>query len=47
MIIGMSLPAFTTFHVILGLIGVVTGITVVFDMLSATRRSGWTASNPH
>jgi ABC-type uncharacterized transport system permease subunit len=42
MIIGMSVSAFTTFHVILSLIGIVTGITVVFDMLSAMRRNGWT-----
>ena len=47
MIMGMSVSAFTTFHVLLGLIGILTGITVVFDILSAMRRNGWTVSNPH
>jgi hypothetical protein len=39
----MSIPTFTTFHVILSLIGIVTGIIVVLGMLSATRRAAWTA----
>jgi hypothetical protein len=41
-IIGLSLSAFTTFHVILSLIGIVTGLAVVFGMLSARRYSTWT-----
>ena len=43
MILGMSIPAFTTFHVILSLIGIVTGIIVVLGMLSALRLAGLTA----
>jgi len=43
MIIGMSISAFTTFHVILSLIGIVTGLIVVFDMLGALKRDAWTA----
>ena len=45
MIIGMSIPTFTTFHVILSMIGIVTGIIVVLGMLSATRRAAWTAGS--
>jgi hypothetical protein len=37
MLLGMSLSAFTTFHVILSLIGIVTGIVVLLAMLSARR----------
>ena len=47
MIVGMSVSAFTAFHVILNLIGILTGITVVFDMLSAMRRNGCTVGTPH
>ena len=43
MIIGMSIPTFTTFHVILSMIGIVTGIIVVLGMLSASRHTAWTA----
>jgi ABC-type antimicrobial peptide transport system permease subunit len=43
MILGMSTPTFTMFHVILSLIGILTGIIVVFGMLSAMRRSAWTS----
>jgi hypothetical protein len=42
-IIGLSIPAFTTFHVILSLIGIATGLVVVIGMLSARRFSTWTA----
>lgn len=41
-IIGLSTSAFTTFHVILSLIGMVAGLVVVFGMLSARRCSAWT-----
>jgi hypothetical protein len=37
MILGMSLAAFTQFHVILSLIGIVSGIVVVLAMLGANR----------
>jgi hypothetical protein len=42
-IIGLSIPAFTTFHVILSLIGIATGLVVVFSMLNARRCDAWTA----
>jgi hypothetical protein len=42
-ILGLSLPAFTTFHVILSLIGIATGLVVVFGMLNARRYTTWTA----
>ena len=32
MILGMSLHAFTVFHVVLSLIGILTGFIVVFGM---------------
>ena len=37
MILGMSTATFTQFHVILSLIGIVSGIVVVLAMLGATR----------
>ncbi len=37
MILGMSTAAFTQFHVILSLIGIVSGIVVVLAMLTAAR----------
>jgi hypothetical protein len=43
MIIGLSLSAFTTLHVVLSLIGIVAGIVVVLGMVSARRLPGWTA----
>ncbi len=43
MILGMSLPAFTTLHVIISLIGIVAGLVVLFGMLSSSRMQGWTA----
>jgi hypothetical protein len=42
MIIGMSIPTFTTYHVVLSLIGIFTGIIVVLGMLTATRHTAWT-----
>jgi hypothetical protein len=41
MILGMSLPAFTTFHVILSLIGIAAGLIAVLGMLSAQRPGIW------
>jgi hypothetical protein len=37
MILGMSLAAFTQFHVLLSLIGIVSGLVVALAMLSANR----------
>jgi hypothetical protein len=35
MVLGMSLPVFTTVHVIISLIAIVTGLVVMFGMLSS------------
>jgi hypothetical protein len=43
MILGMSTAAFTQFHVLLSLIGIVSGIVVVVGMLSANRLPAMTA----
>jgi hypothetical protein len=42
-IIGLYISAFTTFHVILSLIGIATGLAVVFGMLNARKCTTWTA----
>ena len=43
MILGMSTAAFTQFHVLLSLIGIVTGLVVAFAMLGANRLQALTA----
>ena len=43
MILGMSLSAFTTLHVIISLVAIVTGFIVVFGMLQSRRMASWTA----
>jgi hypothetical protein len=43
MILGMSVPAFTTFHVALSLIGLLSGVIVLFGMLNGRRLPRWTA----
>jgi hypothetical protein len=43
MILGMSLSTFTTFHVILSLIGILAGLVVLFAMFGSNRVPGWTA----
>jgi hypothetical protein len=43
MILGMSLSTFTTVHVIISLIGIVSGIVVLFGLLGSSRVPGWTA----
>jgi hypothetical protein len=43
MILGMSLSAFTLFHVVLSLIGIAAGLVVVFGWLNSKHSSGWTA----
>lgn len=42
MVLGMSLQTFTLLHVIISLIGIVTGIVVVFAMLGGRKLAGWT-----
>ena len=43
MIFGLSLSAFTTVHVIISLVGILSGIVVVYAMLSSQNRMFWTA----
>ncbi len=43
MIFGMSIATFTTVHVILSLIGIASGIVVLFGMLGGKRLHGLTA----
>jgi hypothetical protein len=43
MVLGMSLANFTTVHVIISLIGIVSGIIVMFGMLGSNRMPGLTA----
>jgi hypothetical protein len=43
MILGMSVSTFTTLHVIISLIGIVTGLVVLLGMLGAKRLGFWTA----
>jgi hypothetical protein len=43
MILGLSVSAFTTVHVIISLIGIFSGIVVVLGWLGGKSHSGWTA----
>jgi len=43
MIFGMSTQTFTTVHVIISLIAIVSGVIVLIGMLGSHRLSGWTA----
>ncbi len=43
MMLGLSLSTFTTVHVIISLVGIGSGLIVIFGMLSAKRLNGWTA----
>jgi hypothetical protein len=43
MILGMSADTFTLAHVILSLVGIGSGLIVLFGMLGAKRLDGWTA----
>jgi hypothetical protein len=43
MILGMSVPAFTAFHVAISLIGLLSGVIVLFGMLTDRKLRGWTA----
>jgi hypothetical protein len=42
MILGMPLSTFTLVHVLISLLGIVSGIIVVWGMCSNNRLSGWT-----
>jgi hypothetical protein len=44
MVLGMSLSAFTTLHVIISLIGIVSGLVVLSGLLGSNRMPGITAS---
>lgn len=43
MVLGMSLATFTLVHVVISLVGIVTGIVVLFGMFGSLRLPGWTA----
>jgi hypothetical protein len=43
MILGMSVPVFTAFHVAISLIGLFSGVIVLLGMLTDRRLPGWTA----
>ena len=43
MVLGMSLATFTLVHVVISLIGIVTGLVVLAGMLQSQRLPGWTA----
>lgn len=43
MILGMSLSAFTMLHVIISLIGIVSGLVVLFELFGSNRMPGLTA----
>jgi hypothetical protein len=43
MVLGMSLAAFTTLHVMISLVGIAAGLVVLGGMMSASRLPGWTA----
>jgi hypothetical protein len=43
MVLGLSLSAFTTLHVIISLVGIVTGLAIVVGLLTAQRPGGITA----
>src|SRR5580704_10566687 len=42
MILGLSISTFTSVHVALSLIGIVSGVIVLYGMVRATRLDGWT-----
>lgn len=43
MVLGMSLAAFTLFHVVLSLVGIAAGLVVLGGMFGSKRLPGWTA----
>jgi hypothetical protein len=42
MLLGLSLSTFTGVHVIISLVGIGSGLVVLFGLLSAKRFNGWT-----
>ena len=42
MILGMSVASFTLLHVVISLVGILTGAVVLFAMLGNRRLTGWT-----
>src|SRR5450631_1646696 len=43
MILGMSLSTYTTIHVVISLVGILSGLIVLFGLLTGKRLDGWTA----
>lgn len=43
MILGMSIAAFTLFHVVISLVGIAAGFVVLLAMFRSERVDGWTA----
>ena len=43
MILGMSLSAFTVVHVVLSLIGIFSGVIILYGMFRSKSLNGWTA----
>src|SRR4029453_4982059 len=43
MTLGLSLEAFTRIHVALSLVGIVSGLIVLFGLIARRRLAGWTA----
>src|SRR5580704_5843929 len=42
MILGMTLSTFTLFHVVLSLVGIATGLIVVYGLMTGKRFDAWT-----
>jgi hypothetical protein len=43
MILGMTLSTFTLFHVVLSLVGIASGLIVVYGLMAEKRLDAWTA----
>jgi len=43
MVLGLSLANFTLLHVLISLVGIATGLVVVFGMVTSRSLGGWTA----
>src|SRR6266851_1473839 len=43
MILGMTLSTFTIVHVVISVLGIVSGFVVIFGLLTGRRFDGWTA----
>ena len=44
MMLGMTLSTFTLFHVVLSLVGIATGLIVVYGLMTGKRFDSWTAT---